>query len=110
MAFSSPPTTPDRLIQPSVRRSFTAPIRVPRNQSPSVDGQAQESETLFAADTAKIISFTATDPSGRPFPPTFGHEWAETEEPVGILPWGSLTERTVASGKRFESTAQAIEN
>ena len=101
MVLSSPPTTPDRPIQPSVRRAFTAPVKLLHNQNRANEGHDQESETLFAHDAAKIIAFTATDASGRQLPTIFNSDKGQTEEPIGILPWGSLTERTVAAGKHF---------
>lgn len=100
MDIATAPSTPDNAKSPPIiRRAFTAPTRLagyPRVATPIRDAQAQGAETLFAQDRCRIVSFS----SGVKQPRNLGSSHNDRlNEPVGVLPWASLTERTIAAGE-----------
>lgn len=100
MAFATAPSTPERAPgTPFIRRAFTAPIKLARQAIPSSEPEAQGAETLFAHNTARIVSFTTSTGIGRRHSSVTDSQYEfGTEEPAGTLPWASLTERTIAAG------------
>ena len=100
MALASAPSTPERAIpSPSIRRSFTAPIRSSRPVPLSEDA-VNGAETLYAHATGKIVSFNNPTSSARRHSSISNGRAELQEEAVGTLPWISTTERTIATGKR----------
>jgi len=100
MEIATAPSTPDNAKSPPIiRRAFTAPTRLagyPRVSIPIREAQAQGAETLFVQDRCRIVSFSC----GVKRPRSSGNNHNDTlDEPVGVLPWASLTERTIAAGK-----------
>ena len=97
MALASAPSTPNRTGAPAVRRSFTAPSKPLKAFNPLKEAEAQGAETLYAHSSGKIVSFST---SNRPLRhSSVGDTKSEfQDEPVGVLPWASITERTVAAG------------
>jgi len=101
MDIATAPSTPDNARSPPIiRRAFTAPTRFaryPRDPTPIRDPQVQGAETLFAQDRCRIVSFSC----GVKRPTSSGSSHNDKlHEPVGVLPWASLTERTIAAGNK----------
>ena len=100
MALVSAPSTPERGAQPpSIRRAFTAPIKSSRVPLPLKEAEAKGAETLFAHNATRIVSFTTTSSSGRRHSSVSDGRSEFRDEEAGSLPWASLTERTMASGR-----------
>ena len=100
MDIATAPSTPDNAKSPPViRRAFTAPTKLagyPRESTITREAQTQSTETLFAQDRCRIISFSC----GAKRPKGSGSGYNDRSDgPVGVLPWASLTERTIAAGK-----------
>ncbi|MCJ1376060.1 hypothetical protein MMC20_007298 [Loxospora ochrophaea] len=90
--------------QPTMRRAFTLPPKLADSQSPRSSPREAESqgvETLFAHSMSKIVSFSPAQSLSRSSPIARHRKGDVEKEPVGILPWASLTERTLAAGIYF---------
>ena len=100
MALASAPSTPQRVVpQPSIRRSFTAPIRSSTSKFPISQEILDDSETLFAHSACKIVSFSTSRIFVRRHSIVSNGRPDSQEEPIGTLPWASTTERTIAAGQ-----------
>ena len=100
MALASAPATPERTGAPhAFRRSFTAPPRAPR-ASLTLDGpEDQKAETLYSHPAGKIVSFSTSNRSVQRHSSISDTKSEFQDEPIGILPWASITERTIAAGE-----------
>ncbi|KAI4130275.1 MAG: hypothetical protein LQ338_001813 [Usnochroma carphineum] len=98
-----PPSTPDRSrAPPAFRRSFTVPrtANASLKQSPPIrEAVEEEAETLYAHNAGKIVSFNPPITGTRRHSSVEQGYSALQDEPVGILPWASTTERTLAAEK-----------
>ncbi|KAL8816225.1 MAG: hypothetical protein Q9223_004734 [Gallowayella weberi] len=95
------PLTPTPDQPPTIRRSFTTPTRLNRTPktSPTAREVAEEdTETLYAHNAAKIVSFNPPQTGTRRHSSVEQGHSALQDEPVGTLPWASATERTIAAG------------
>ncbi|KAL8804528.1 MAG: hypothetical protein Q9182_002536 [Xanthomendoza sp. 2 TL-2023] len=91
--------TPDQ--PPTIRRSFTTPTRLdrtPRTISTAREVAEEVTETLYAHNAAKIVSFNPPRTGTRRHSSVEQGHSALEDEPVGTLPWVSPTERTIAAG------------
>lgn len=91
------PSTPS----PFLHRSFTLPPKLPDAQrSRSYDKEADRSaiETLFAHRSGRIVSFISGGQSSGSRSGSLARAGEENGS-VGILPWASVTEKTLAAGK-----------
>lgn len=107
MEVATAPSTPNNSIPSQVmRRSFTAPTRSRRSPQPVVPIRESESETetLYAHNTTKIVSFNILTNSTPPQRSSLvqrrssNQQDAPQDAPSGTLPWASATERTLAAG------------
>ncbi|KAL8961252.1 MAG: hypothetical protein Q9183_005336 [Haloplaca sp. 2 TL-2023] len=96
------PLTPDHShAPPTYRRSVTLPYRLiesPRTSPSSYDASRQSAETLYAHNAGKIVSFNPPLTGTRRHSSVDQGHSALQHEPVGTLPWASITERTIAAG------------
>lgn len=101
MNVATAPATPEHAKSPPVfRRAFTVPTsvaRVSKTPIPLREVEAQAAETLYSHTRCRIVSFSTG--FRRPSSSGSGYNSSLEEEPVGTLPWASLTERTIAAGK-----------
>ncbi|KAL8869484.1 MAG: hypothetical protein Q9174_004240 [Haloplaca sp. 1 TL-2023] len=96
------PLTPDHShAPPSFRRSVTLPYRLiesSRTSPSSHDASRQSAETLYAHNAGKIVSFSPPSAGTKRHSSVDQGHSALQDEPVGTLPWASITERTIAAG------------
>lgn len=101
MEVLAAPSTPDNpQAHPSIRRSFTLPDRLnssPKSSPPA--GAAGETDTLYTHHAARIVFFSPMVGGPRRHSSVEQGHSAQEKDPVGTLPWASLTERTIAAGK-----------
>ncbi|KAI4213387.1 MAG: hypothetical protein LQ351_003887 [Letrouitia transgressa] len=100
MEVLAAPSTPDNpQAHPSIRRSFTLPNRLnssPKSSPPA--GAAGAIDTLYTHDAARIVFFSPMVGGPRRHSSVEQGHSAQEKDPVGTLPWASLTERTIAAG------------
>ncbi|KAL9041808.1 MAG: hypothetical protein Q9214_003980 [Letrouitia sp. 1 TL-2023] len=100
MEVLAAPSTPDNpQAHPSIRRSFTLPNRPnssPKSSPPA--GAAGAIDTLYTHHAARIVFFSPMVGGPRRHSSVEQGHSAQEKDPVGILPWASLTERTIAAG------------
>jgi hypothetical protein len=97
MATTPSPTTPMR--SSGLHRSFTLPTNLGdthRSPTTPTSPDPKTIETLFEHPNGKIVSFSPPLPLGgsRASLSPIGTE----DELIGVLPWASHTERTIAAG------------
>lgn len=101
MNVATAPSTPDNTKSPPIfRRAFTVPTRfssLSKTETPLREAEVQGAETLFAHEYCRIVSFSTG--FRRPSSSGSGYNGNLEEDPVGTLPWASLTERTIAAGE-----------
>ncbi|KAL8822894.1 MAG: hypothetical protein Q9191_006383, partial [Dirinaria sp. TL-2023a] len=99
MNVATAPSTPENAKSPPIfRRAFTVPTRISSLSKATVplrEAEVQGAETLFAHEYCRIVSFSTG--FRRPSSSGGGYNGNLEEDPVGTLPWASLTERTIAA-------------
>ncbi|KAL9613067.1 MAG: hypothetical protein Q9167_002366 [Letrouitia subvulpina] len=104
MEVLAAPSTPDNPpSHPSIRRSFTLPDKL--NSSPKFSpspspstGVAGAIDTLYTHHAARIVFFSLMVEGPRRHSSVEQGHSAQEKDPIGTLPWASLTERTIAAG------------
>lgn len=108
MNVATAPATPENAKSPPIfRRAFTVPTRFAggsKTPAPLREAEAQGAETLFAHEHCRIVSFSTG--FRRPSSSGSGYNGNLEDDPVGTLPWASLTERTIAAGKFHRPTIE----
>lgn len=107
MEVATAPSTPKNSITShGMRRSFTAPTRSRRSPQAAVPTRESESETetLYAHNTTKIVSFNILVNSTPPQHSSLAQRRSSNQQdapqdaPSGTLPWASAAEITLAAG------------
>ncbi|KAL9114625.1 MAG: hypothetical protein Q9227_001303 [Pyrenula ochraceoflavens] len=105
--MSSPAHTPRPIVQ-GIRRSFTAPVKLPPSsvQTPtSADPSDSAAEILYSHPSARIICFSPPAPNhgyssarNRASSAPLATDFDYPVDAIETLPWYSATEKTGASG------------